>query len=85
MQQMHKPPVQQAVQKAEQELAAARAELEALLSAGDKTNADALTTAVEELNDAILSAKTVASGADTALKSELTDAIAAAVQEAIDA
>ena len=67
--------------KAAKDLADAKAALEALIAAGDQTDAKALADAVKDLNAAIEAAKTASTGADDALKAELTAAIAAAKTE----
>lgn len=77
--------VTDAAAKAAKDLADAKAELEALIAAGDQADVKALNDAVAKLNTAIEAAKTAATAADDALKTELTAAIAAAKKEATDA
>ena len=73
--------VTDAATKAANDLATAKAALEALIADGDKADAKALADAVKELNAAIDAAKTASTGADDALKAELNAAIAAAKTE----
>lgn len=81
--------VNEAATKAADDLAAAKADLEAKIAEGDTDNADALTAAIADLNTAIADAKAasdkLASDNDTALKTELETAIAAASKTAADA
>ena len=77
--------IQEAAQKAADDLAAAKSALEALVAAGDKANADDLTAALAELNAAIDAAEAAAANADTGIKTYLKAAVDAAKAEAADA
>ena len=77
--------IQEAAQKAADDLAAAKSALEALVAAGDKANADDLTAALAELNAAIDAAEAAAANADTGIKTYLKAAVTAAKAEAADA
>ena len=74
--------VEEAAKKAADELEAAKTALNALITAGDKTNTDALTAAIATLNETIDTAEAAAVTADAALKAELETAIAAAKADA---
>ena len=77
--------IQEAAQKAADDLAAAKSALEALVAAGDKANADDLTAALADLNAAIDAAEAAAANADTGIKTYLKAAVDAAKAEAADA
>ena len=77
--------LQDAIKKAETELAAAQAELQELVATGDNANAQELTDKIAELTAAIEAAKKAASDADTASKTELLAEIEAAKTFAIEA
>ena len=77
--------LQDAIKKAETELAAAKAELQELVATGDDANAQELTDKISELTAAIEAAKKAASDADTASKTELLAEIEAAKTFAIEA
>lgn len=74
-----------AMKAAEDNLAAAKTELEALIAAGDDASAQQLTDAVNKLNAAIENAKKAANDTNAATKSELLTSIETAKLFAIDA
>lgn len=74
-----------AMKAAEDNLAAAKTELEALIAAGDDASAQQLTDAVNKLNAAIENAKKAANDTNAATKAELLTSIETAKLFAIDA
>ena len=77
--------IRDSIKTAENNLAAAKTELQALVASGDEASAEALTKAIAELNSAIEAAKKLATDSDAANKTELLAKIEEAKLFAIDA